>query len=98
MKEIDRPTVRDAAMTEADRVLSRGLANKLRVKLQREAALCVEAAVLSADLKMTVSRDDRPHKTFVQGFGAAIEMMETVHTTNELAEFVENLKRQLDTD
>ena len=54
--------------------------------------------MLSADLKMTVSRDDRPHKTFVQGFGAAIEMMETVHTTNELAEFVENLKRQLDTD
>ena len=69
----------------------RGLANRL-------AALRKEAARLSADLRMTVSRYDRPHKTFVQGFGAAIEMMETVHTTDELAEFVENLKRQLDND
>ena len=75
-------------MTESTRTGYKGL--------EREAALRVEAARLSADLRMTVSRDDRPHKTFVQGFGAAIEMMETVHTTDELAEFVENLKRQVD--
>lgn len=76
----------------------RGLANRKRRLLEREEALRVEAAVLSADLRMTVSRDSRPHKCFVDGFAAAIQMMEAVQTTDELAEFVAELKSQLDND
>ncbi len=66
--------------------------------MKNEAALHAEAAMLSADLRMTVSRDSRPYKCFVDGFAAAIQMMGAVHTTDQLAEFVENLRRQLDTD
>ena len=77
---------------------ARGLANKLRRRLEKEAALHGEAAMLSADIRMTPCRGSRPHNCFVDGFAAAIMMMQKVNTTEELAEFVAQLRMQLDSD
>lgn len=84
----------DEALVDRARSL---LADKLRDRLRREAALHIEAAELSAELRMTAPRSSRAHKCFVDGFAEAIKMMQSVHTTDALAEFVENLQRRLDT-